>query len=342
MLFRVPLAYNVTGTPKGKRTETTEQFWEYVEVDLPVLTDEAAPIAVTWDDRYPAQSMWRKHEDDWRSAQSIPEDGLQVMRMREEEFYLRHHDRLTPELLAEKLTPKGDFRIFGQSFVHYKYHDKEHPLDVSLYRQDKPFSSTFDDEVSRVRKAAENYFIAGNEIYQLSSEPVVIKVSYNTENGGGVAPRVIPSHKVKASAAIYRIDKYAEVVAELNELSKRFRDAPRVTMDRAPKVYLAQAIGFNDLFVNLVNAARTQVEKQSDHTRLNSVDPDTGIAYLQLKKALNIYDATGDINALEEAAGNMVENFPEDIRYTNLASSYRAYADRPVDTLTVGAWRQRR
>ncbi|MCV9964533.1 hypothetical protein OIU34_21825 [Pararhizobium sp. BT-229] len=342
MLFRVPLAYDVKGIPKGKRNETNEQFWEYIEVDIPLLTDEAAPVAVTWDDRYPAQSMWMKHEDDWRNAQSIPEDGMQVMRMKEGEFYLRRHDALTPELLSEKLTPKGDFRIFGQSFIHYENHDREHPLDMTLYRQDKPFSSTFDDQIAKVRKAAEDFFIVGNDIYQLSSEPVVIKVSYNTENGGGVAPRVIPSHKVKASAAIYRIDKYAEVVAELDELSRRFRDAPRVTMERAPKVHLAQAIGFNDLFVNLVNAARTHVEKQSDHTRLNSVDPDSGIAYLRLKKALTTYDNTGDINDLEDAAANIVQNCPEDVRYGNLASSYRAYADRPVDTLTVGAWRQKR
>ncbi|MCZ7860664.1 hypothetical protein O9X98_04535 [Agrobacterium salinitolerans] len=342
MLFRVPLPYKVNGTPKGKRTQTEEQFWEYIEVDIPVVTDEAAPVAVTWDDRYPAETMWKTHEDDWRNAQSIPEDGMQVMRLIDGEFYLRRHDRLTPELLSEKLTPKGDFRIFGQSFINYKYHDKEHPLDMALYRQDKPFSSTFDDQVAKVRKAAENFFIVGNDIYQLSSEPVIIKVSYNTENGGGVAPRVIPSHKVKASAAMHRIDKYAEVVDELNELSRRFRDAPRVTMDRAPKVYLAQAIGFNDLFVNLVNAARTQVEKQSEYTRLKDVDPDSGIAYLRLKKALSIYDNTGDINGLEDAAANIVQNCPEDVRYGNLASSYRAYADRPVDTLTVGAWRNQR
>jgi hypothetical protein len=342
MLFNVPVAYKVKGTPKGKRNETNEQFWEYVEVDIPVLTEEAAPVAVTWDDRYPNDLIWMTQKDEWCRDQRIPEDGMQVMRMKDGEFYLRRHDRLTPDTLAEKLTPKGDFRIFDQSFVNHNNQDRERPLDPSTYRQDKPLSCTFDDEVSKARRAAEKLFIVDNEIYELSSEPVVINVSYNTNDGVGVTPRVIPCDKVKASSAMYRIDKYADVVAELNALTQRFRCASPVTMERAPKVYLTQAIGFNDLFVNLVNAARTHVAKQSDHTRLHSVDPDEGIAYLRLKKAVATYDNTGDINELEDAVANIVNNFPDEARYGNLASSYHAYANRPVDTLSVGSWRQTR
>lgn len=89
-----------------------------------------------------------------------------------------------------------------------------------------------------------------------------------------------------------------------------------------------------------MNAVRTYLEGYSEHTRLKSTDPDTGIAFLQLKKALRIYDKSGDIDGLEQAAGNYVSNFPEEVRYGNLAACYSDYADRPVDTISVGTWRK--
>lgn len=343
MLFRVPLPYKVKGTPKGKRTQTDEQFWEYIEVDIPVVTDEAAPVAVTWDDSYPSEDMWFKYKDDWRSDQAIPEDGKQVMRMKEGEFYLRRPDGLSPDELAQKLTPEADFRIFGENFIYHDARKAERPLDESQYRQDKPFTSTLDDEIAKLRRAAESFMIVGDRIYQQSSEPVIIKWSYRTNEGAAVVPRVIPSGKLSAKTPSFRLDKYQQIAAELDELALRYNDgAHRVSMARAPKIYLSEAIGYNDLSNNFVNAVRTYIEGYSEHTRLHSVDPDMGIAFLQMKKALRIHDAGGDIDVLEQATGNYVNNFPEEVRYGNIAACYRDYADRPVDTIKVGAWRNQR
>jgi hypothetical protein len=339
MLFRVPLPYKVKGTPKGKRNETDEQFWEYVEVDIPVLTDETAPIAVSWDDSCPSDKMYFKYEDDWRRNQAIPEDGQQVMRMKEGEFYLRHG--LTPDELALKLTPESDFRLFGEAFIYHNQRAAERPFDESQYRQDKPIESTFDNDVAKLRSAVEVFIIVGDRIYRKSSEPVIVKWSYRTDEGSAIAPRIIPSGKLDAKTPSFRLDKYPQIVAELDEFALRYNNgAHRPSMARAPKVYLAQAIGYNDLSNNFVNAVRTYLEGYSDHPRLKAADPDTGIAFLQMKKALRIFDSSGDIDGLEAAAGNYVENFPEEVRYGHLAGCYREYADRPVGTLSVGAWRK--
>lgn len=341
MLFRVPLPYKVKGTPKGKRNETDEQFWEYIEVDIPVLTDETAPVAVTWDDSYPSDKMWFKHEDDWRQAQAIPADGQQVMRMKEGEFYLRRPDGLTPDELARKLTPEADFRIFGENFIYHDHRAAERPFDESQYRQDKPITSTFDNDVAKLRRAAESFIIVGDRLYQHSSEPVIIKWSYRTDEGAAIAPRVIPSGKLDAKTPSFRLDKYQQIAAELDEFALRYNGgAHRPSMARAPKVYLAESIGYNDLSNNFVNAVRTYLDGYSEHTRLKTTDPDMGIAFLQMKKALRIYDETGDIDGLEQAAGNYVSNYPEEVRYGNIAACYRDYADRPVDTISVGAWRK--
>ncbi|MCS4088858.1 hypothetical protein [Rhizobium sp. BK176] len=342
MLFNVPLAYTVKGTPKGKRTETTEQYWEYVEVDIPVLTDEAAPLAVEWDDSIPADCTWHRYRDDWENAQRVPENGIHAMRMKEGEFYLRRTDGLTPDTLASKLNPHADFRIFGENFIHYDNKNAEKPVDQSAYRQDKDFSSTFDEEVSKLRRAAERVFIVGDEIYEPSSEPVVTKVSYQIDgNAVKTIPRIMPNHKLKPTTITYRIDKYAQVVAEINEHNAMYslRKKDVITMDRAPTVYLESAASFNDLEVNFVNAVRAHIDRFSDHTKVKTVDPDFGIAFLQLRKALAEFEKVGVINALEAAAANLIESFPEEIRHDNLVYAYREFADRPVDTLSSGSWR---
>jgi hypothetical protein len=343
MLFNVPLPYTVKGTPKGKRTEASDQYWEYVEIDIPVLTDEAAPLAVEWDDSIPEDCTWLRYQDDWLRDQQVPENGIHVMRMKEGEFYLRRPDGLSPDLLASKLNPRADFRIFGEPFIYHSHRDAERPVDQSAFRQDKDFSSTFDDEVAKLRRAAERLFIVGDEIYEPSSEPVVIKVTFQTDNNGArMVPRVVPHHRLPKTAVTFRLDKYAQVVEEINEFSARYRDKGVVTMDRAPKIYLSEAASFNDLEVNFVNAIRTHVDRFSDHVRLKSVDPDAGMAFLRLRKALAEFDKLGDISVLEEAAGNLVENFPSEVQYFNVLPAYREFSDRPVDTLSAGSWRKRR
>lgn len=343
MLFNVPLPYTVKGTPKGKRTETSDQYWEYVEIDIPVLTEETAPLAVEWDDSIPEDCTWLRYRDDWVKDQQVPENGIQLMRIKEGDFYLRRPDGLTPEGLASKLNPHADFRIFGEPFIYYKHRDAERPVDQAAYRQDKDFSSTFDEEVAKLRRAAEKLFIVGDEIYQPSSEPVVIKVTFQTDdNGAKMVPRVIPHHRLPNTAVTFRLDKYPQVVEEINEFSARYRDKGVITMERAPKVYLSEAASFNDIEVNFVNSIRTHVERYSDHTRLKTVDPDYGIAFLQLRKALAEFDKLGDISVLEAAAGNLIENFPKSVEHFNVIPAYREFADRPVDTLSAGSWRKGR
>jgi hypothetical protein len=343
MLFNVPLAYMVTGTPKGRKNETEEQFWEYVEIDIPVLPDDAAPVAVTWDDRYPVESAWLKHQDDWSRDQNVPESGIQVMRMKNGEFYIRRPDELTPERLAAKLNPQADFRIFGEDFIHFRNKGGEKPVDSVEYRQDKPFSSKFEDEVAKLRLAAERFFIIGDDIFERSSEPVAIKVNFQSTGGGGYVPRIIPSHQISNLDTAYCLDRYAQLVEELDDLAVTYlKGRYRVTMERAPTIHLAGAIGFNDLSLNFVNSVRTYIEKYNDSVRLANCNPDEGIAFLQLRKALVEYDMSHNINILEESARILVENFPSTVQHFNFIPNFRAYADRPIDTLEVGAWRKGR
>ena len=51
MIFEIPFKYSVSGFKEGNKTASTRDIWEIVEIDVPVVDDEEAPIAVEWDER---------------------------------------------------------------------------------------------------------------------------------------------------------------------------------------------------------------------------------------------------------------------------------------------------
>ena len=337
MLFRVPMPYTVTGTPKGKRNETNERYWEYVEVDIAVLDDESAPVAVVWDDRMPEEYPIVNYgeRDTYARLSNVPLDGIQMTRLKDGEHFLRRADRLTPEGLAANLHPKSDNRMFGQDGLNYNQSVEETPVDQASYRQDKPYSSDYDKNAEKLRKNAERYFIVGDDIFERSSEPVVFKYGYRTENERhedlyAIVPRIVPIARLDPRTQSFRLDRYAEVVDSINEHTSRFRNGPDATMDRAPQIFIEDAVAYDDTSENFVNAVRNWIKNYSDRERLVSVNPHFGIAFLQMRLALDHFDLTGDTEAMEEWAATIVEKHPEEIRYCNIAVTYEEYANRPV------------
>lgn len=336
MLFQVPMPYEVTGVQKGKRLESKEQFWEYVEVDIPVLSDEIAPVAIVWQDGLPTNpEIWSMHErDKWKSTNPYPEDGVQMTRFFEGEHYVRRYDRLSPDGLAASLNPQNSYHILSVGHIWHGDADKdEKPVAAVPYREDKFFATNYEAKVAELREKASRFFIVGNDIFERSSEPVIIKTSYRTENSATTIPRIVPKDKLDEKTQTFRIDRYAEVVESCNEVMKRWRDdTPEVTMARAPEVYLEEAFAYDDTTENLVNAVRTFIGKYGeDRARLGSVEPRFGIAFLNLKLALQHFDETGDLSDVEEWAGILTEHHEKEIQYSNIAISFREYADRPID-----------
>lgn len=349
MLFKVPVPYTVKGTPKGKRNPVEVRHWEYVEVDVPVMADENAPVSLLWDDSLPSLPIRDLHaREEYEKAARIPEDGINMMRYKDGEHFLRRADRLTPEGLAAKLeAPKKNFSLFKQDHIFHYQPEEESPVDPDSYRQDKDFTSDLGEKINVVREAAERLFIVGDDIFELSSEPVVISVGYHTQDDQyAIVPRIMPVDTVQKRTQSFNIHRYADVVDNINESQATgfrrgpFRDRPEATMERAPEILIPEAFRYDDAAENFVNSVRNFLERESDRTRLISVNPYYGIAYLQLKIALDKYDLTGDTDAMEEWAGVLTEQHPEDVRHCSLPQTWRAFCDRPVeahvDTISSG------
>lgn len=338
MLFRVPMPYTVKGTIKGKRNPSEDSYWEYVEVDIPVLNDEIAPVAVVWEDSLPTTDpMSSLHDrDSWAKGKNmVPEDGEQMTRLFNGEHYLRRYDRLTPEGLAASLNPNNNYHLLHKDVISHRQTDREHPVSDVPYRDDRPFESDFQEKREELRKRAEQFFIIGNDIFGRASEPVIIKETYKTGDSFAVVPRIVPVHTVEKNRTTFRLDRYAEVVASCNEIeptrfSRIRQKASKVGMERAPKIFTEEAVAYDDIKENLVNAARNYIGRSSEHTRLKDVNPYYGRAYLNLKIGLEQYDLTGNLDALEDACVDLIENHAHEIRYANIDTAYSEYANRPV------------
>lgn len=82
MLFDIPYEISVTGCRNGNRRTTTYKAYETMEVDIPVVDPDMAPIAVEWDHGLPddigvEQALWR----------GIPVDGIRHVRLYGDDYY---------------------------------------------------------------------------------------------------------------------------------------------------------------------------------------------------------------------------------------------------------------
>jgi hypothetical protein len=337
MIFNVPIAYEVTGTLKGRRKPSTQSHWEYVEIDVPLADDTNAPVAVTWDDRpyFPIDS--HSERDKWSQAQRVPEGGTQVMRVREDGYFIRHHSLLTPEAVAETLVPRREHALFDQPFVPYSVADSECPAAEAGYRTDQECTSTFDEVVAQVRAKAADHFFADGHLYRRSSEPVVKVMSLTTSDRVVLVPRVIPVGKLTDREFVYRVDRYCDAVAKCNEFNRlrgaRETPLPEVGMERAPDILLHEAFNYDDRSANLAAAARAYIGGVSRHVRLAEVEVDFGIAFLQLRKHLELYEQGGDPDMLAACARDVLGQYG----HSSTGALERAMEEYEARTVDINA-----
>ncbi len=78
MIIHVPFKFKVEGLRKGRQRSGRYDVWEIAEIDIPIVSPDDAPVAVTWDDHFPeflavdrhAASEWGCHGND-RAAHTV-------------------------------------------------------------------------------------------------------------------------------------------------------------------------------------------------------------------------------------------------------------------------------
>ena len=343
MLFKVPLTYTVDGVPKGKRNPTKDYFWEIVEIDIPVLNDEVAPVAVVWDDSFPyGESSNFREKDNWDSVVGVPEDGKQMTRLLEGEHYFRRADRMTPKNLAEKLLDTNEYPryIFNQGPIPYKIKDKEHPVSEVAYREDKEFSSTFDEELKKLRDKASEFFIVDDDFFVKNTEPLLIRVAITVEDRVLLHPRILPKSKIGKSDIPYSLDRFDEVVEKCQERHTLLKGKSLLKNEysfegRGPQIFIEGVHETDIIDKNLVAAAELIIENLSKYSsNLGQVNPDYGIAILNLRKGISIYHKNGDLAELEKWATILVEDHEKEVRHSNLGYAIKDIDSKPISIET--------
>ena len=353
MLFNIPMSYQVNGVLKGKRNQTEEWYWELVEIDIPVLSDETAPVAVVWDDSYPFDAEKNfGGKNSWCEIAHPPEDGEQMVRLVDGEYYYRRADRMTPTQMSGRFADLDNFptHIFSQGIIPYKMRDKEYPVSEVTYREDKEFESNFNEKLAELRSKAEDFFILGDDIFVKGLEPVVAIKSVRTNDWSIDCPRIMPKSKLNEGEVSYSVDDYAEALEKCLEtnnkiLSSKFSRAGRgevpvlseVFKNRKLEVRLDSLPKSNLVAEAIVSASHKFVEDLSRwRENLDHVDPDYGIEVLKFRKALNKFGEDNDYPSLEDAAVQLVENFGRKNENSALKKAVDALHDQSI-SLEVGS-----
>lgn len=332
MLFNVPLSYQAKGTPKGKRTPTTERCWEYVEIDIPLYGDVDAPVTIEWNDAMPADATYLGQKDDWKIEQQVPKDGIQAMRYHEGCHYLRHADRLTPESFGAQLHPTSTF-FLKDSYAHVNG-PEETPASSMAWRQDQEFSTTFDQQLARLRTEAADYFFAGGELYRKASVPVVILKTYNQEKDAVfMTPRIVTKDALEADerrrGVSYR--SVCEFQAALNECEDfNGRRRGQAEAFSRPVIHRPDLVDFDHRRTNLVRTVENYIENMSNYTKLKDCNIAYGYAVLDLRRGLAEYHETGNTAELESHAAALVANFEKEVGVGRIAAWIREIDDAPI------------
>lgn len=330
MIFNVPLAYNVKGIPKGKRNEVTNQHWDWVEIDIPVLTDDAAPIAVEWNDTPEFEPSVLMVRDEWSRKSPMPKDGIQIMRIKDGDFYQRSTDDLTVSNLQQKITEGSAHWIFGIPPI-YRDNHAPNPFVEDAYRKDKELLNEFATNLAKLRENAAAFFIVGDDIYKRSSEPVIIKTMYRSREKYLDVPRILPKHKVGETEACYTLDRYDEILSQCVDHNDFGRTpAQPLSNARAPTIHVSLPKS-DSRSENLVKALDKFIEGLSKYTTyLSVVDPHFGITVLNIRLALAEYAATANSDNLAAWTETLITDHANETGVDRIKTAFDDFESREI------------
>lgn len=183
MIINVPFKFNVQGLRKGRQRNSSYEVWELAELDVPVVSVDDAPVAVSWDDRFPellrpdqyAPAEWGCHSADG-SAHTVYHDNSHWIALNaSDNAWASEPGPYGPFLfdeLVRKLIADGECPLLGT-----------HGYDTKAKRQVEECgndahelfydvtSSTREHRLRDLTRKASNLIVVGDRIYRKCIEP---------------------------------------------------------------------------------------------------------------------------------------------------------------------------
>jgi hypothetical protein len=183
LIINVPFKFNVQGLRKGRQRNSSYEVWELAELDVPVVSVDDAPVAVSWDDRFPellrpdqyAPAEWGCHSADG-SAHTVYHDNSHWVALNaSDNAWASDPGPYGPFLfdeLVRKLAADGECPVLGS-----------HGYDTKAKRQVEECgndahelfydvtSSTREHRLRDLTRKASNLIIVDNRMYRRCIEP---------------------------------------------------------------------------------------------------------------------------------------------------------------------------
>jgi hypothetical protein len=367
MLFELPIVYKVTGVKRGNRRATTYNVVEMIEVDIPIVAEADAPIAVEWNARIQGALTMKSGLGYLTPGfPPTPPDGLLHTRLINERHFVPVvgvdiaggiAPLVDPELLQE-MRGVGVWRdIFNlkelpnESFNGIENLGKKGLVPVTSL--DATFETVErtgrDKAIAALRQSVGNCAFVGNTLYRVCSEPKAIFAEVQVKDDRGVwqkgymtfvssDPDHVAQYFVTSGSGynICELTSWKSLVRKCKRLNERFRDLfDPLYADNAPVV--------NDIIetpeYRLTKDVEQSLEKfmaQGRVFRLGEISTVLTRAYCVVVDAAALIREPGGLDDLEGALANFIEtasidNYKEHLMANCAAAVQEVIASRPVD-----------
>ncbi|MCV9963574.1 hypothetical protein OIU34_16850 [Pararhizobium sp. BT-229] len=183
MIINVPFKFQVDGLRKGRQRNASYEVWELAELDIPVVSVDDAPVAVSWDDRFPellrpdqyAPAEWGCHSADG-SAHTVYHDNSHWVALNaSDNAWASAPGPYGPFLfdeLVRKLAADGECPVLGSHGYDTKAKrqveecgNDAHELFYDVSR------STREHRMRDLAKKASNLIVVEDRVYRRCIEP---------------------------------------------------------------------------------------------------------------------------------------------------------------------------
>jgi hypothetical protein len=377
MLFELPLVYKVTGVKRGNRRATTYDVVEMVDVDISVVAETDAPIAVEWNGHVPealkVQSVLGYVAPGFSA---VPPDGKLCTRLIDD----RHLCPVIGIDMPGWIGPVVDSALLhetrGVGVWRDIFHLKELPngpfrgIDslakkgmVPVASVDDTFESvertTRTQALASLRQAVTDCAFVGDTLYRVCSEPKIIFAHVNVRDARGVwqkgcIPFVTcdPDHAAKylgthlISYQICELKSWKSLVRKCNRLNQGFRELfEPLYADRAP---IVNEILDDPDYRLLKDVSRKMADFISKRggILLSAMSTDIVRAYCAVIDAKDVIRDPDGLDVLENVLANFVEvahcgNYTERSLSDMAVAIQEVLATRPVEIGVFGSQARR-
>jgi hypothetical protein len=202
VIINVPLKFHVDGLRKGRQRNSRYEVWEVAELGIPLVSVNDAPVAVSWDDRFPellrpdqyAPADWGCHSADGSAHTVFYDNSHWVALNASDNEWAAPPGPYGPLLFDElvgKLTADGESPQFSSHGYDAKARRQVEECGNDAHDMFYDVKSSTRDRIRRsLAKNASNLMVSGDRLYRRCIEPQLwimrgIVSSNRTSSGEG-------------------------------------------------------------------------------------------------------------------------------------------------------------